>query len=776
MSSRIKPWIHCPCCWVPIEVPIGEEVGKHECQNPTCPLSTLKVRVKVCSSRKEAKEAQEKEGGVFLIGEIEMFLDISDKPVNFWGYYFCDEPMDRFRLLDGRPMEKLMQRDFVANWELGVVNRNEPKRAFTTFMVEYEKESGQVKQDEHGNPQLIPVSPQVKDSLLPTTTQYCIVCQMIREKANEYMKTNRAFVHPCLECNGKLVSLIFREWKDNHEELRLAVVDPTRSSRDLFNKMHHICWLGLLDMSFPIMVADIIIGVVFTGQTRLKGASLSDAEMKHRRGILDEIGVSEEDVVAKIENMPEISEREAKKLWNKLRDSARQLQMICASRYGQMGAVRESLLAGKLRNRVRATSILSKTKSRILSEMSHAALNELGIFFSFQRAVMLVREGGLWKAVACWVHKRQNRTDLPISLEVELTSDKEGMPSTNATAKIRAKLWPEINPDSYYYWVRANQETWYLLMVRRFEKDDRPRAKLNRFSQHLVREITLTLHRETLSLLSTHEQIENIRHIVHNLGGPGAALSSALAAFDAETYGKHLGEMTALSGDYGFLKQAINRLCLDVERSRRRIAFEVKKFEAGIDIEKQLKGRGKKTPIFDPTQSPVEGPSGLWDKTLWSFDMYGRDMSLREIELEQIANKHHLVNEHIRINEDALQIVLDNMVDNAVKYSYQKSKTTVRIVRDEIEGRACCVLSIGNYGNGILEGEIHKVWDRLYRGICSTTRRKQVSGSGLGMFIIKKVVEHYGGQVAIKSNFGGDINYRRGEGFYTIVQIALPLL
>lgn len=776
MSSKLKPWIQCPCCWFAIEVPIGEEVGEYECQNPTCPLSTLKVRVRVYSNRKEAKEAQEKEGGVFLIGEVERFLDISDKPANFWGYYFCDEPMDRFRLLVGRPLERLMPRSFVANWELGVATRNETKRPFTTFMVEYEKESGQVKQDGHGNPGLIPVSPHIEGSLSPATTQYCTVCRMIREKASECIETNRAFVHPCLECNGKLATLIFKEWKDNHEELRLAVVDPTRSSKNLFNKMHHICWLGLLDMAFPIMVADIIVGVVFTGQTRLKGASFSEEENNRRRRILNELGLLEADIVAKIASMPELSEQEAKKLWNKLRDSARQLQMICSSRYGQMGAVRESMLAGKLRNRVRATSILSKTKSKILSEMNQEALKELSIFFSFQRAAMLVREGGEWKAVGCWVLNRQIRNDLPISVDVDLDSDDGGMPSPTVTAKVRAKLWPDLGADSYYYWVRANQETLYLLMIRRFEKDDKKRAKLNRFSQHLVREITLTLHQETVSLLSTHQQIEDIRHIVHNLGGPGAALSSALAAFDAEVYGKHLGEMTTLSGDYGFLKKAIDELCLDVERSRRRIAFEVEKFEAGIDIEKQLKKTGKKIPIFDPTQSPGEGPSGLWDKALWSFDMYGRDMSLRGIVLDQLAKKHHLVDKRVKIDKDALQIVLDNMVDNAIKYAYKETTITINIARDEIQGRAYCILSIANYGNGILESEINKVWDRFYRGICSTTRRKQVSGSGLGMFIIKKVIENNGGQVAIKSDFGGDINYIRGEGFFTIVEIALPLL
>ena len=43
------------------------------------------------------------------------------------------------------------------------------------------------------------------------------------------------------------------------------------------------------------------------------------------------------------------------------------------------------------------------------------------------------------------------------------------------------------------------------------------------------------------------------------------------------------------------------------------------------------------------------------------------------------------------------------------------------------------------------------------------------------MFIIKNAVEYYGGKVRVESNFGGKVNYVRGEGFYTRVSIWLPL-
>ena len=116
-----------------------------------------------------------------------------------------------------------------------------------------------------------------------------------------------------------------------------------------------------------------------------------------------------------------------------------------------------------------------------------------------------------------------------------------GIPDSAVTEGITSVLWPDMKLDSYYYWVRGDQDSWYFFGDRRFD-DDTPRITFNRFNQHLLAETTLVFHQEILSLFSTYQQIENIRHIVHNLGGPGAALSSALAAFDAEV--SHLFQTT----------------------------------------------------------------------------------------------------------------------------------------------------------------------------------------------------------------------------------------
>jgi signal transduction histidine kinase len=728
--------------------------------------------VKVFSNRKEAIESQEKEDKVFLIGEIERFLNISDNPVDSWGYFFCDEPMDRFRLLTGRPLERLLSRDFIANWELGVVTRT--GRPFTTYMIEYDKETGQWITTEGGNPKLFPVSPQSEGLLSPVSTNFCGACKLIRDKCYEQREQDTSFIDPCLECNSKLASSLFSNTDIDQEELRLAVADPRYNSSQLSEKLRSLCWLGLYDMVFPVMVADIIVGIVFTGQLRLKGANLSKEQKDYRLETLNKLGLPVADILKEIKVMKEVTENEAENIWRELRESAHQLQMICASRYGQMGAVRESLLAGKLRNQVRNTPMLSKKKARILSDVGHEALKEISTFFSFQRAAMLTMEGGEWKASACWTKNQYRNADLPIKVEVNLSAD-VGKPVSEKTEKIRSTLWPEVEPQSYYHWVRGDQDTWYLYMVRKFEKNYKPRAKLNRFSQNLVREMTLIFHQEIFTQLSAHQQIDNIRHIIHDLGGPGAALASALAEFDATVYGKHLNEMNSLSYNYKFLTEAIVKLGLDIERSRRRISFELGRFEAGIDIEKQLIKGGKKISIFDPTQAPGEGPSGLWDKALWSFDMYSGDMSIREISLYQDVKKQSLIDKHLRINENALQIVLDNMVDNAVKYAYDETEIRLKMHKEEIDGRDYCTLSIGNFGNGILETERKKVWERFYRGTYSTTRKKQVAGSGLGMFIIKEVIEYYGGIVGIDSHFGGNINYKPGEGFYTRVWISLPI-
>ncbi|NPC41229.1 cell wall metabolism sensor histidine kinase WalK [Nocardioides sp. zg-1230] len=95
-----------------------------------------------------------------------------------------------------------------------------------------------------------------------------------------------------------------------------------------------------------------------------------------------------------------------------------------------------------------------------------------------------------------------------------------------------------------------------------------------------------------------------------------------------------------------------------------------------------------------------------------------------------------------------LRQVFDNLLDNAIAYSTSGGAVTVDLgVREEH-----VVLTITDEGAGIDPSEAEQVFDRFYRG--ENARRLQVAGTGLGLTIVRSIVEAHGGVVSLESTPG----------------------
>ena len=95
-----------------------------------------------------------------------------------------------------------------------------------------------------------------------------------------------------------------------------------------------------------------------------------------------------------------------------------------------------------------------------------------------------------------------------------------------------------------------------------------------------------------------------------------------------------------------------------------------------------------------------------------------------------------------------LRQVFDNLLDNAVDYSTEGGVVAVDLaVRDEH-----VVLTVTDEGTGIDESEVEQVFNRFYRG--ANARRLQVPGTGLGLTIVRSIVEAHGGVVSLESTLG----------------------
>jgi K+-sensing histidine kinase KdpD len=96
-----------------------------------------------------------------------------------------------------------------------------------------------------------------------------------------------------------------------------------------------------------------------------------------------------------------------------------------------------------------------------------------------------------------------------------------------------------------------------------------------------------------------------------------------------------------------------------------------------------------------------------------------------------------------------LRVILRNLIDNAIKYSPAGGKIRVsgRRYADKI------LVSVSDQGIGIPVEHQQRIFDRFYRIENELTRR--TSGSGLGLFIVRGLVEAHGGEVWVESTKGG---------------------
>lgn len=100
----------------------------------------------------------------------------------------------------------------------------------------------------------------------------------------------------------------------------------------------------------------------------------------------------------------------------------------------------------------------------------------------------------------------------------------------------------------------------------------------------------------------------------------------------------------------------------------------------------------------------------------------------------------------IEADADRLRQVLANLLDNAVKYTPEGGRVTVGARR---EGEQV-VITVSDTGVGIPPEELPQVWERLFRG----DRSRSTPGLGLGLSLVRAIVQAHGGSVAAESRPG----------------------
>lgn len=111
----------------------------------------------------------------------------------------------------------------------------------------------------------------------------------------------------------------------------------------------------------------------------------------------------------------------------------------------------------------------------------------------------------------------------------------------------------------------------------------------------------------------------------------------------------------------------------------------------------------------------------------------------------------------VRGDWELLSLALLNLVDNAMKYTAPGDRIEVRAR----ESAGWVVVEVADTGPGIAPGDLDQIWEELYRG----AQARSVPGSGLGLALVRAVVERHGGRV--------DAETRLGSG--TLIRVQLPV-
>ena len=125
-----------------------------------------------------------------------------------------------------------------------------------------------------------------------------------------------------------------------------------------------------------------------------------------------------------------------------------------------------------------------------------------------------------------------------------------------------------------------------------------------------------------------------------------------------------------------------------------------------------------------------------------------------------LAPDEHRLEQTLYASADSnfLREIMDNLIDNAIKYTTKDGSVFVNVVGDDEHA----IISVSDTGIGISAEDLTHIFQKFYRADNSDTR--EIGGTGLGLYIVKQRAEAMGGRVWAESSVG------QGTTFY----VSLP--
>jgi two-component system phosphate regulon sensor histidine kinase PhoR len=122
----------------------------------------------------------------------------------------------------------------------------------------------------------------------------------------------------------------------------------------------------------------------------------------------------------------------------------------------------------------------------------------------------------------------------------------------------------------------------------------------------------------------------------------------------------------------------------------------------------------------------------------------------------------------VRMDDNGMTLVTLNLVDNAIKHAAEGGKVLVTLRR----APGFLVLGVRDCGPGVPREEHNRIFERFYRS--QRTRERNVRGSGIGLSLVRHIVEAHGGRVVVTSPVAGKVPGKKEGPPGALFEVFLP--
>jgi signal transduction histidine kinase len=108
-----------------------------------------------------------------------------------------------------------------------------------------------------------------------------------------------------------------------------------------------------------------------------------------------------------------------------------------------------------------------------------------------------------------------------------------------------------------------------------------------------------------------------------------------------------------------------------------------------------------------------------------------------------------------RLDPTRIRQVVSNLVENAITHTPDGGRVAVTV--DLVDDTNSAVVMVSDTGTGISPDDLPHVFDRFYR--VDPSRNRVTGGAGLGLTIVKRLVEVHGGRIEVDSELGSGTTF-----------------